>query len=127
MAHTSRAERSRSKPASPVNAMTVDVEEYFHVSAFEGYIDPSDWSRLPSRVRENTTRLLELFSLHGTKATFFIRGWVAERFPDLVRQVVDSGHECDDKPCYERYHNDASNDPDGRWIFDICIPLKRRR
>jgi polysaccharide deacetylase family protein (PEP-CTERM system associated) len=75
------------------NALTVDVEDYFHVSAFEGHIDRSQWDRLPPRVERNTERLLELFGEHGVKATFFTLGWVAERCPRLVRRIADQGHE----------------------------------
>ena len=82
-------------PGTPkiVNAMTVDVEDYFQVSAFEGTIDREDWSHLPCRVEENTNRILELFGNHAIHATFFMLGWVAERYPNLVRRIVDSGHE----------------------------------
>jgi polysaccharide deacetylase family protein (PEP-CTERM system associated) len=75
------------------NAMTVDVEDYLHVSAFEKYIRRDDWSDLPCRVERNTERVLDLFEERGVKATFFMLGWVAERYPHLVRRIVDSGHE----------------------------------
>lgn len=77
----------------PVNAMTVDVEDYFQVSAFESHIRRDDWERLPCRVEANTHRVLDLFTEAGVQATFFTLGWVAERFPGLVRRVVDEGHE----------------------------------
>jgi len=73
--------------------MTVDVEDYFQVSAFERHIDRADWDRLPCRVEDNTNRILELFGEHGLQATFFTLGWVAERYPQLIRRIVDSGHE----------------------------------
>jgi polysaccharide deacetylase family protein (PEP-CTERM system associated) len=76
-----------------VNAMTVDVEDYFQVSAFEGVIDRGDWDRLPARVEHNTHRILDLFAGNGVQATFFTLGWVAERYPQLVRRIVESGHE----------------------------------
>jgi polysaccharide deacetylase family protein (PEP-CTERM system associated) len=75
------------------NAMTVDVEDYFQVSAFERYIDLAQWAELPSRVLGNTGRILDLFAEHGVHATFFVLGWVAERHPRLVRRIVDEGHE----------------------------------
>jgi len=75
------------------NAMTVDVEDYFQVSAFERHIRREDWEHLPCRVEQNTDRLLEMFGAQGIKATFFMLGWVAERYPALVRRIVDSGHE----------------------------------
>lgn len=74
-------------------AMTVDVEDYFHVSAFEKDINRSDWSNLELRVERNTNRLLELFEQHQVKSTFFTLGWVAERCPDLIRAIVNQGHE----------------------------------
>lgn len=75
------------------NAMSVDVEEYFHVSALKDSIAREDWPRLESRVGASTRRLLEIFARHDVKATFFVLGWVAERHPDLVRDIVASGHE----------------------------------
>jgi polysaccharide deacetylase family protein (PEP-CTERM system associated) len=79
--------------ASIVNAMSVDVEDYFQVSAFEKNISRSDWDQLPCRVEGNTHRILDLFAVHDVKATFFMLGWVAERYPELVRRITDSGHE----------------------------------
>lgn len=76
-----------------LNALTVDVEEYFHAHAYEKAIAPADWGRLPSRVEDNVRRLLELFAETGARATFFVLGWVAERHPGLVREIADLGHE----------------------------------
>jgi polysaccharide deacetylase family protein (PEP-CTERM system associated) len=73
--------------------MTVDVEDYFQVSAFEESIHRKDWNKLPCRVETNTRRILELFAEHEVYATFFVLGWVAERYPGLVRQIADLGHE----------------------------------
>jgi polysaccharide deacetylase family protein (PEP-CTERM system associated) len=73
--------------------MTVDVEDYFQVAAFENCIRREDWPRWPVRVERNTQRVLELFGRHGVKATFFVLGWVAERFPALVREIHAAGHE----------------------------------
>lgn len=75
------------------NAMTVDVEDYFQVSAFEPYIERSAWEHLPSRVERNVDRILGLFAEQNVKATFFTLGWIAERHPDLVRRIVAAGHE----------------------------------
>lgn len=75
------------------NAMTVDVEDYFQVSAFEPYISRSDWDSQPTRVERNMERILNLFSEHGVKATFFTLGWIAERFPEVIRAIVSEGHE----------------------------------
>lgn len=76
-----------------VNAMTVDVEDYFQVSAFSGHISRADWDTLPCRVEANTHRVLDIFAEGGAKATFFTLGWVAERYPDLVRRIAAEGHE----------------------------------
>jgi polysaccharide deacetylase family protein (PEP-CTERM system associated) len=76
-----------------VNAMTVDVEDYYHVSAFKDAIAPGDWDGMESRVEANTRYLLDTFDERGIKATFFVLGWVAERHPDIVREIVDGGHE----------------------------------
>ena len=76
-----------------VNAMSVDVEDYFQASAFDRVVSRADWHGLESRVVGNTHRLLTLFDQHGVRATFFVLGWVAERFPALVREIADLGHE----------------------------------
>jgi polysaccharide deacetylase family protein (PEP-CTERM system associated) len=81
------------RPVAVVNAMTVDVEDYFQVSAFESHVEKVAWPSIPCRVEANTERILSLFDSHGVSATFFTLGWVAERFPDLVRKIVDNGHE----------------------------------
>jgi polysaccharide deacetylase family protein (PEP-CTERM system associated) len=75
------------------NALTVDVEDYFHVGAFARQIDPATWDRFSPRVERNTERLLDLFDERGVLATFFVLGWVAERCPGLVRAIANRGHE----------------------------------
>jgi polysaccharide deacetylase family protein (PEP-CTERM system associated) len=79
--------------AGVVNAMSVDVEDYFHVNAFDGVVPRSRWESLESRVSRNTDRLLTLFDAHHVTATFFVLGWVAERFPVLVARIAAMGHE----------------------------------
>ena len=76
-----------------LNALTIDVEEYFHAHAYERVIDRTTWDALPSRVAANTRRVLDVLRAHDTRATFFVLGWVAERHPDLVRQILAAGHE----------------------------------
>ena len=76
-----------------VNAMTIDVEDYFHVSVFDGVVPRHQWDGLESRVCANTERILEILDERDVRATFFILGWVAERFPDLVRRIAWAGHE----------------------------------
>jgi polysaccharide deacetylase family protein (PEP-CTERM system associated) len=76
-----------------VNAMTIDVEDYFHVSVFDGIVPRHQWDRLESRVCANTERLLEILEESRVRATFFVLGWVAERHPGLVRRIAGAGHE----------------------------------
>lgn len=76
-----------------VNALTVDVEDYFHVSAFAANVQRSQWDALESRVCRNTDVLLSLFEKAGVRGTFFVLGWVAQRFPALVRRIHEAGHE----------------------------------
>ena len=75
------------------NAMTVDVEDYFQVEAFFTHIPRDDWDNRECRVEANVERILELFARHGTTATFFTLGWIARRYPQLVRRIVENGHE----------------------------------
>jgi polysaccharide deacetylase family protein (PEP-CTERM system associated) len=76
-----------------VNALTIDVEDYFQVSAFAPHIDRGVWGSLPCRVESNVDHILQLLDDAKTHATFFTLGWVAERYPALVRRIVSSGHE----------------------------------
>ena len=75
------------------NAMTVDVEDYFQVSAFERHIGRAKWESIDCRVERNVDRILELFDSRSVTATFFTLGWIAERYPAMVRRIVDQGHE----------------------------------
>lgn len=75
------------------HALSVDVEDWFQVGAFEAVIDRSDWDTLLPRVEGNTDAVLALFAESGVKATFFTLGWVAARYPGLIRRIVDAGHE----------------------------------
>jgi polysaccharide deacetylase family protein (PEP-CTERM system associated) len=75
------------------NALTVDVEDYFQVSAFAPYIDRADWDRCACRIERNVARILALLDEHNVKATFFTLGWIAERYPGVVRDIVAGGHE----------------------------------
>lgn len=84
---------TRAMVANSINAMTVDVEDYFQVSAFESHIPRDCWDQLPQRVERNTHRILDLFAAKGVKATFFTLGWVAERHPALIHRIVADGHE----------------------------------
>jgi polysaccharide deacetylase family protein (PEP-CTERM system associated) len=75
------------------NALTIDVEDYFQVSAFAPHIPRSEWTTRECRVVRNVDRILAMLDQHGTKATFFTLGWIAERYPELIRRIVAEGHE----------------------------------
>ena len=96
-----------------LNALSVDVEEWFQVGAFERTIDKAAWDSLPSRVADNSARVLDLFAETGVKATFFTLGWVAARHPALIRRIVDDGHEI------------ASHGWDHQRVFTMDAPTFR--
>ena len=77
----------------PTNGMSVDVEDWFQVGAFESVIDKDDWHTLADRVERNCHRILAMFADEGIKGTFFTLGWVAQRHPGLMRRIADQGHE----------------------------------
>lgn len=84
---------SAASAAPIINGMSVDVEEWFQVGAFENTIDKQSWDDLQSRVVTNTSAVLDLFAERGVTATFFTLGWVASRHPALIRRIVEAGHE----------------------------------
>ena len=85
---------SQPKTVEPLtDALSVDVEDYFHVEAFADRIQFDQWATFSSRVRRNCDRILDLFEKHGWRATFFVLGWVAEREPALLRDIAEAGHE----------------------------------
>ncbi len=79
--------------AATCNALTIDVEDYFQVSAFAPHIPRTDWPIHECRVEQNVDRILQMLENHGAKGTFFTLGWLAERYPEVIRRIVDSGHE----------------------------------
>ncbi|OED38092.1 polysaccharide deacetylase [Chromatiales bacterium (ex Bugula neritina AB1)] len=81
------------KKAGRANAMTVDVEDYFQVSAFDPYISRQSWKNYEGRVESNTDRILQLFDQFDVQATFFTLGWVAQKYPAMVKRIVDQGHD----------------------------------
>ena len=88
----------RKRPVTAVsapgtNALTVDVEDYFHVEAFSNVIDPQTWDGRECRIEQNVDRILQIFSEADAHATFFTLGWIAERYPSIVRRIVENGHE----------------------------------
>jgi polysaccharide deacetylase family protein (PEP-CTERM system associated) len=87
--------------SGPLNSITVDVEDYFHTEAMGACAPREQWDRMPTRIEKNTERLFELFASHGVRGTFFFLGWVAERFPGLVREAARLGHELG---CHSYWH-----------------------
>lgn len=79
--------------AGVVNLLTIDVEDYFHANGLQSHVDRAEWTAMPGRVEYNTRRLLDLLHTHDVRATFFILGWVAARYPELVREIHAAGHE----------------------------------
>lgn len=77
----------------PINYLTIDVEDYFQVAAFEKVIQPSQWKNYPSRVERNTGKILELLDTYKVTATFFIVGWTAEQYPFMVKEIASHGHQ----------------------------------
>lgn len=80
---------------------TVDVEDYFHVSAFASVIKPDSWDHYDCRVENSTRRILEIAAKQSTLGTFFVLGWVAERYPELVAEIRSAGHEIG---CHSQWH-----------------------
>lgn len=76
-----------------INVLTFDIEDYFQVSAFEHVVERDNWGKFPSRVRQNTQKILELLASKNITATFFILGWVAERYPEIVVDINNYNHE----------------------------------
>ena len=101
----------------PLNAMSVDVEDYFQVQAFANSISRDDWAALPCRVERNVDRLLQVFGDGGVKATFFTLGWIAERYPALIRRVVAEGHEL---ASHGWDHTRADSQDPETFRADIC-------
>ncbi|MHB8899029.1 MAG: XrtA system polysaccharide deacetylase [Thermoguttaceae bacterium] len=100
-----------------MSAFTVDVEDYFQVSAFERHIDRSTWDGHEHRVEASTLRLLDLLARHETLATFFILGWTARRFPQLVRRIAAAGHEI---ASHGYWHRLVYNQTPDEFRHDIC-------
>jgi polysaccharide deacetylase family protein (PEP-CTERM system associated) len=101
-----------------VNALTIDVEDYFQVSAFAPHIDRSTWDSLPCRVPANIDQILGMLAETGSRATFFTLGWIAERYPEVVRRIVDGGHELASHG-YEHFR--ATEQGVGKFLADIRL------
>ena len=99
-----------------INALTIDVEDYFQVSAFAPHIARSSWDTRECRVERNVGRILEMLSAAQAKATFFTLGWLAERYPLLIRRIVDEGHEL---ASHGYGHERASDLSESAFLEDI--------
>ena len=99
------------------NALTIDVEDYFQVSAFAPYIERGKWDSRECRVEANVDRILALLAEHDVKATFFTLGWVAQRYPELVRRIVKGGHEL---ASHGYGHERVSDLSESEFFEDIC-------
>ncbi len=109
-------------PRSPIkNAMSIDVEDYFQVSAFAPHIRREDWDSLPCRVERNVEAILGLLDEADAKATFFTLGWIAERYPQVVRRIVDNGHEL----ASHGYGHQRANDLTAEQFRDDITRAKR--
>lgn len=106
-------------PVRPtINALTIDVEDYFQVSAFAPHIPRSNWSICECRVERNIDCILAMLDEHGTKATFFTLGWIAERYPEAIRRIVDNGHEL---ASHGYGHERASDQTPAGFFSDINV------
>lgn len=101
-----------------INALTIDVEDYFQVSAFAPHIPRSDWPARECRVERNVDRILLMLDQHGVKATFFALGWLAERHPEVIRRIVAEGHEL---ASHGYGHERASDQTDAAFFADINL------
>jgi polysaccharide deacetylase family protein (PEP-CTERM system associated) len=101
---------------SITNALTIDVEDYFQVSALAPFIPRHQWETCACRVERNVERILHMLAIHDTKATFFTLGWIAERYPHLVRRIVDGGHEL---ASHGYGHERASDLTEAEFFSDI--------
>lgn len=100
------------------NALTIDVEDYFQVSAFAPHIPRSEWPLRECRVERNVDRILAMLDEHETKATFFTLGWIAERYPELIRRIVSCGHEI---ASHGYGHERASDQTPEAFFADINV------
>ncbi|PKO88755.1 MAG: polysaccharide deacetylase family protein [Betaproteobacteria bacterium HGW-Betaproteobacteria-12] len=100
------------------NALTIDVEDYFQVSAFAPHIPRSDWPTRECRVERNVDRILGMLDEHDTRATFFTLGWIAERYPELIRRIVAGGHEI---ASHGYGHERASDQTPASFYSDINV------
>lgn len=105
-------------PRPIINALTIDVEDYFQVAAFAPYIARREWPEQECRVEANVERILQLLDGCGIRATFFTLGWIAERYPQVVRRIVDNGHEL---ASHGYGHERASSQSQAAFYSDIQL------
>lgn len=110
------AQDASAQRGSIVNALTIDVEDYFQVSAFAPYIDRSRWEQNECRVERNVDCILRLLDDSGARATFFTLGWIAERYPQLVHRIVEGGHEL---ASHGFSHRRATDEGEASFLADI--------
>lgn len=101
-----------------VNALTIDVEDYFQVSAFAPYIARSEWDARDCRIERNVDLILNMLAESGARATFFTLGWIAERYPQLVRRIVEGGHEL---ASHGFGHHRATEQGEALFLADIGL------
>jgi polysaccharide deacetylase family protein (PEP-CTERM system associated) len=109
---------ARRAEAPMVNALTVDVEDYFQVSAFASHIDPGTWDTMECRVERNIDRILAMLADANATATFFTLGWIAERYPELIRRIAGAGHEI---ASHGFAHRRASGQSSAQFLADIRL------
>jgi polysaccharide deacetylase family protein (PEP-CTERM system associated) len=116
-----RAASADGAPGAITNALTIDVEDYFQVSAMAPYIRRSDWDSRECRVERNLGRILAMLDRRNTRATFFTLGWVAERYPHLVRDIVAQGHEL----ASHGYGHERASDLSRQAFMEDIVRAKR--
>jgi polysaccharide deacetylase family protein (PEP-CTERM system associated) len=104
-------------PAPLLNALTIDVEDYYHVSAFEGVVGRERWPQMESRVEASTERVLDILADAGVRGTFFVLGWVAERQQRLVQTIARAGHEI---ACHGHWHRLIYTQTPDEFRDDLC-------
>ncbi|HRQ56503.1 MAG TPA: DUF3473 domain-containing protein [Azoarcus taiwanensis] len=100
------------------NAFTIDVEDYFQVSALAPHFPREEWENVPCRVERNIDRILEMLDAHGASGTFFTLGWIAERYPAMIRRIAEAGHEV---ASHGYNHERASAQTPARFLSDIKL------
>lgn len=100
------------------NAFTIDVEDYFQVSALAPHFPREEWENVPCRVERNIDRILEMLDAHGATGTFFTLGWIAERYPEMIRRIAEAGHEV---ASHGYNHERASAQTPARFLSDIKL------